>query len=314
MTTHQGERLYQKHQKFQMPPVGPTATVQRHPLLAAVVVLACSIVIAATATAQDDEDAPDEDAARVERTFSDIDFDSWVFRHGQAAADVQLQLDKALDLAIDDVNRTARLTDAQRAKLQLAGRGDIRRYFDQVEALRRKVVSLRRDSGAVNDVWRQIQPLQTQLAIGLFGDRSLFRKSLRRVLEAEQAAGYEQNERDRRRFQYRAKLEWVVAMLDNVMMLRDDQRQAFVQLLLKETRLPLVFSESDHYVVMWQMSRLPEDKLKPLFDDEQWKILNTQFSQMRSIGRYLKQNGRLALEGDPTAGDDETPDPKDSKK
>jgi hypothetical protein len=65
---------------------------------------------------------------------------------------------------------------------------------------------------------------------------------------------------------------------------------------------------------MWQMSRLSEDKLKPLFDEQQWTILNRQFSNSRSVARFLKQEGRLALEGDSTAGKDENTPPDDIKK
>ena len=76
-------------------------------------------------------------------------------------------------------------------------------------------------------------------------------------------------------------------------------------MLLEETKPPRKFGHQyDYYVIMWQAAKLPEDKLKPLFDDVQWKVLNQQFAQMQGMEQWLKQFGVLSLEADAADGDD----------
>jgi hypothetical protein len=42
---------------------------------------------------------------------------------------------------------------------------------------------------------------------------------------------------------------------------------------------------------MYEMSKLPPEKLKPLFDERQWKLLQQQFQQSRGMESVLIQNG-----------------------
>ncbi|HLQ43829.1 MAG TPA: hypothetical protein VK137_03800, partial [Planctomycetaceae bacterium] len=203
-----------------------------------------------------------------------------------------------LKLQAEEVDRACGLTEAQKKKLQLAGRGDIKRFFERVEELRKKFLLVRRDQQKFNEIWQDIQPLQMTLNSGLFDDQSFFHKTVRRTLTAEQAGHYEQVERERRQFRYRAKVELVVATLENGLPMRDEQRQKLIRLVLDETQPPRKFGQYDYYVVMLQVSKLPENKLKPLFDNAQWKIMRQQFDQVKGMEQFLKQNGGLATDGD----------------
>ncbi len=278
-------------------------------LLPAVIVLACAVFAGTAANAQtDDDDAAAEAPANVVNfEVHESNFDSWVFQNLQNAQAAKTQLDKLLGLQIDDVDRAGKLSEAQRKKMQLAGSGDIKRFFEKVEVVRKKFLLVRKDQQKFNEIWQDIQPLQLTMAAGLFDDGSLFHKTLRKTLTAEQATHYEQSQRDRRAFRYRAKVDLAVAMLENAMPLRDEQRKEFARLLMEQTRPPQKSGQYDYYVIMWQASKLPEDKLKPLFDNAQWKVLNQQFTQMRGMEQWLKQNGGLTLEGDDTASDDAEP-------
>jgi hypothetical protein len=279
--------------------------------LPAVTVLACSLLTGAAANAQnDDDDAPADAAANVMHfEMPENQFDQWVFQNWQSAQAARTHLEKLLGLQIDDVDRAGQLTEAQRKKMQLAGGGDIKRFFEQVEVVRRKFLLVRKDQQKFNEIWQDIQPLQMTISAGLFDDGSLFHKTLRKTLTAQQSIRYEQNQRDRRAFRYQAKVDLAVAMLENAMPLRDEQRQRFTRLLMEETKPPRKSGQYDYYVIMWQASRLPEDKLRPLFDAAQWKVLCQQFTQMRGMEQFLKQNGGLALDGDGSASDDAEPQP-----
>lgn len=275
----------------------------------------CLSFSTAPARAQGDEaTAEDEDAVEVERfELPESAFESWVFRHGQSATSVRTQLEKNLELFLDDVDRACDLTVPQRQKVRLAGRGDIKEYFNEVELLRRRFLLLRRDRDKFNEIWKEMRPLQVKLANGLFEPDSLARQVLRQQLSAEQAARFEQHDRERRAFRHQAEIEWVIAMLDNVLPLGDEQRQGLTRLLLEKTRWPRRSGEQDHYVVLWQASRLPDDDLKAWLDEGQWKVLQQQFAQLKGIESYLRENGRLELEGDPLPESDQARSPPSGK-
>lgn len=247
-----------------------------------------------------DDDTPEAAQEEVDRfVFSPRDFDNWVFQHGFTAAKARQELERRLQLHLEDLERIGPLTDAERKKALLAGQGDIQRFFDDYERRRVKFVEIRHNSDGFGNFWDQtIRPLQRRYSAGLFGEDSLWRKSLPRTLRPEHAAKFDQQQRDRRTFYYRAKVEWVVAMLDNVMPLRESQRQALIELLVKETKQPRTFGEYDHYVILWQMSRLPEEKFTAILDEGQWKSLARQFKHVRGYERLLQREGRFVLEGE----------------
>ena len=80
----------------------------------------------------------------------------------------------------------------------------------------------------------------------------------------------------------------------------DRQEQTLVALLLAETRPPRQPGVYGFQVVMFEMMRLPESKLKPLFSDQQWDLLNRQFEQVKWMEPSLRQSGVLH-ELEPTA-------------
>jgi hypothetical protein len=75
------------------------------------------------------------------------------------------------------------ITATHERKLILAGRGDIKRFFDRVEALRSEFEEVRKDLNAGVGVLRGL-PLMTlskEFQDGPFGDESLFAKTLAKI-------------------------------------------------------------------------------------------------------------------------------------
>jgi hypothetical protein len=108
-------------------------------------------------------------------------------------------LGDSFERRVEIVDRICRLTDAQKSKLRLAGRGDIKRFFDRIEALQRKC----QPTDAVHDDdpsdlqicgtgsllnASAIRPART---LGLFEQGSLFSKTLKTLLTEGQAAAFE---------------------------------------------------------------------------------------------------------------------------
>jgi hypothetical protein len=250
----------------------------------------------------EEEKADEVAAARVNRAFfvlNDAQFDQWVFGGPRNSRAGRSRLDALLSLQVDAVARTCGVSDLDRKKLLLAGRGDIKRFFDLVEEKRKKFDRVKTDQNKVGEIYRELLPLQLAVNSGLFGDGSLYSKTLKRILSPEDEMRYQQLVREKNQFRYRARVELGVAHLDQAIGFRDEQRRRLVDLILRDTRPPTRFGQYDYYLVMYQTSQIPVEKIKPLFDDKQWQFLSRQLDQMRGMRQFLRQQGLIPAQEDP---------------
>ena len=259
-------------------------------------------VFAAPACSQQDDDDKDDvpEAVQFQTGITDANFDQWIFQNDNQTGigGARQRLDQLLDLRIDYLDRACKLTDAQKMKLKLAGRGDIKRFVDLYEKIKRKFELVKNDQQKMQEIWQDINPLQMMWQFGLFDEDSFLGKSLHNTLTAEQFGHYDAVARERRVFRHRASIEAAVAALEQNMPLRDVQRREFVTLLTKLTKPPHKSGVYNYQVLMYQLSQLPEEKLKPLFDDAQWKIISQQFNNFKGMRQWLKQSGQLPEEDD----------------
>jgi hypothetical protein len=110
-------------------------------------------------------------------------FDRWLFADGGYHTAHQRYLDDLLRAKVETAARKHGLTELQRAKLQLAGRGDIKRFFDEVQEKRQRFEEDRQDFNAGLAALRRLDPLTRVYQEGPFGDGSLFAKTLRKIKE-----------------------------------------------------------------------------------------------------------------------------------
>jgi hypothetical protein len=273
------------------------------------VLLVLSACQPAVASSDDTEEMPASANAAQEVEIPEENFDQWVFQGMPNAAAGRERIRIRLKLQLEEIDRICGLSEEQKKKLELAARGDIKRFYDEVEVVRVKFRAARRDQNAFNEIWQDVQPLHTKLATGLFGDRSLFAKTQRKTLNPEQLANYRVVIDERMRFRYQATIAVALTTLEKGIPLRDAQRQAIVEMLVKKTRPPESFGSYDYYFVVFQLSRLPESQLKPLFDDRQWTLLKAQFAQSRQMEPTLVQQGLISKEEQtrPDAEEDDSP-------
>ena len=257
---------------------------------------ALTALLASSAWAEllvENDDLVEEVVVQPVFVMADENFEQWIFREFQNSAGARGRLDALLNLNIESVAEVCGLSEAQRQKLWLAGRGDIKRFFDSVDVLRRKFQQVKTDQNRLQELFRDVQPLHATFAAGPYGESSIFFKALKNTLTSEQTELYEQAARDRRAFLYRARVEELVVKLDEAITLRATQRRQFEKVLLEETRPPAQFGVYDDYVMLWQASRIPEERLKPVFDDRQWRTLSRHFEKIRGMEPFLKSNGLL---------------------
>jgi hypothetical protein len=254
----------------------------------------------ATTLASDDDDlkdpasiVPDQNQTPAIVSEAAASIDQFVYgrENGQGERPEQT-LEALLRKKVDVLARAAGISGEQQRKLLLAGQGDIRRFIDRVDEIKETCKSSPFDPNGWQQIRKQVEPLQHEFRGGLFAGDSLFAKLLSKVLTAEQMVRCARFDSDRRLFQHRAGVQMTVLRLSTALGLSDDQRTRLEQLLLKETRparsigraYPAVFFN----VVFVQMGRLPEQKLKPLFEPWQWRVLQTKLGSVPGFAAGLQ--------------------------
>jgi hypothetical protein len=106
----------------------------------------------------------------------------------QHADTIRTRLDRLLALKIESIEKIYGLTDAQSQKLELAGRGDIKRFFDRVESCREDFPRQTQGGDVSHELANEICRFRSEVDSGSFDDGSLFTKTLRKVLTPEQAS------------------------------------------------------------------------------------------------------------------------------
>jgi hypothetical protein len=112
-------------------------------------------------------------------------FDQWLFS-GDTIGERRARLNDNLRRTIERVDPARRLTTVQRQKLELAGRGDIKHFFDQVEAKRREFEQIRTDLQKCRAFARTLRPLRAAYVTGPFHEGSLFAKVLKTMRQQSQ--------------------------------------------------------------------------------------------------------------------------------
>ena len=244
------------------------------------------------------QETPQPAAAEPRRVRSrriDTDFfEHWVFGSETAEPQVRQRLDTMLELHLDWVDRVCKLTEPQRKKIRLAARADVRTFFDNVDKIRALYIeTVRNRRSLFHEVHPHVAPLNTQLKSRFFGADSLVHKATLSVLTPTQRKEYERALAERRTSQYAVRVRWVIAYLDSGLPLLEHQRQQLERVLLEETEPPTAFGQYDYLIVMYQASRLPQQRLRPIFDEAQWNVFRNHMEKARSLETLLKQNKLL---------------------
>ncbi len=240
---------------------------------------------------QDEQEA--EEPEQDQFNISIDNFDRWVFGQWGTAQAARGRLQSQLTLRIDAIDQVCDLTAAQQEKLQLAGQGDIWRFYARVAEARNFFLQARHDRQQINQIWKLIQPIQQQLQAGLFHSRSLLHKCVRRTLDPEQMDRYQRQAIERRRFRYEASIALTLEMVQEGIPLLESQRQRLATLIRERIPLPEQFGQYDSYLILWRLSQLPDEELKSIFDKIQWQAMQQAFDRTRAMKPQLLKMGLL---------------------
>jgi len=157
---------------------------------------------AGRASVDDFEPPPGDVVNNNARNFNidEAQFDQWIFQGSGNPAAGRARINSHLKLKIDELVRACALTEVQQHKLMLAGRADLKRFNDQVEEVRKKFLLVKNDQQKFNQIWQDINPLQQKLAAGLFGENSMFAKTVRKTLTEDQQVLFRRVDEEHRKF------------------------------------------------------------------------------------------------------------------
>ncbi len=212
---------------------------------------------------------------------------------GQHAFETRGKLEKALERDISRLEGRYALAPDQRKKLALAGRRDVKRFFDRVDELKVEYRRVQGDWNRVNDRVSELREIANQPHL-LFGEESMLAKTLRKTLTTEQVARYEKTI-------YRARVEWMAGLLDRRLNLDTEQHERLVKLVVDETPPLRRYGNFDYDAIMLQMARLPQEKLRAALDETRCRELALRFEQARRMESILVSEGYVSKAKPPPA-------------
>jgi hypothetical protein len=183
------------------------------------------------------------------------------------------QFTRKVTARLRQLDRACHLTDVQKQKLILAAAGDGQRHRDALETLRTRCSELQ-----PNDFIRCAHLVQEiklwQQQTDPFVSGSLFEKTLHRLL----APGQRSKLHDLpSREGYEQLVSGQLPTLGARIGLRQDQYAELVELLTWETDPPKKYGRFEYMYLVYQISQLPADKLRPLLDERQQARLAQQY-------------------------------------
>jgi hypothetical protein len=206
--------------------------------------------------------------------------------NGQNGFEARGKFAKALDRDIGRFQDKYALTPAQRKKLELAGRLDVKHFFDRVDEVKAEYRRSNGDWNRVSDRVSEMREIASQPHL-LFGDQSMLAKTLKKTLAPEQVARHE-------KAAYRARVEWAIGILHSRLVLNPEQRRRLVALVVDETPPLKRYGSFDYDAIMLQMSRLPRERLRAALDEDQCRNLALRFEQARRMESILVSEGYLS--------------------
>jgi len=234
--------------------------------------------------------------------FGMPNFDQMLYQNDGNPTLAEQRMRTRVELQLAELDRVCQLSEAQKKKLQLAVRGDIRRFLSEAAVLRNKFDKLMKDQkandpNAFNAVWQQMwqdmQPLQLRMARGLTSaPTSLLMKVVPQTLTTEQQRQYQAVASERERFRYEASIAVSLHQLEEVVALTETQREELTKLLLA-LPAPRRTGQYDIYVILIRLSAFPPEKLEPLFGADQWKSFSAHLAQYRNLRKSWVEAGIL---------------------
>lgn len=226
--------------------------------------LAISLALVVVQSAYSQDDVIDSD-----------DFDSMVFEGLEMDQGPDAALQKQAELEISRIDLACGLRAEQKARLRLAGSGDIKRFRDQLVKARHEYLARDRDNdGGWNMAWRFASPLNEQLSKGLFHKGSLLQKVALHSLDADQLANWQNALLIADKQHAEAMVMMFVSKLQTVIPMTFRQRSQLTELILEGIEVGRERGHESFANVYMQFAKVPKAKYEAIFDENQMKVIS----------------------------------------
>jgi hypothetical protein len=211
----------------------------------------------------------------------------WVAGRFGTKGGVRVQLEAELQNALAKWKAECHPTDSQLKKLELAGRGDIKRFMDRLNQLAVEFDTSRGEGDEIEMIAIEVRKAKNEMAAGFFGADSLLFKTL-----------------SRSGLRYPVSVAQAVRELERHIGLNDRQRGQLFDLIVSETPEPRKYGKaSELALVLCQASRIPAEKFARIMSAAQAQKL-LQWISIYKDGAgseaVLKRNG-FVFEDNPLA-------------
>ena len=201
---------------------------------------------------------------------------SWVYG-GRSRSEVKDQLVFDSQQRLTMIDRLCTLDDVQQQKLSKAAGADISRFFREVDTIERKLETM--DVGAINqnlnEVWQVVSPIQQKMRQGVFAEKSLFQKVVRKTLSDQQQSVYQAELERVRRRRWKIVTRLNVADIERSMPLMADQRKKLLALLDEQKLSMKMQKQIDGYAGFLKLMKIQnrEATLSEFLDADQSKVI-----------------------------------------
>jgi hypothetical protein len=222
---------------------------------------------------------------------------SWVFNNARHSnlRQARQELDQVREMRLDLIETACELTPQQRRKLELAASGDVHRFFNEYENLRRTMPTGNVSQEEYQKLWQRVQPLRQKFTAGLHARDSLFVRSIPYVLDESQRSRYEEFEGLRRARRFESLVKGTIAMIESEIPLTENQRERLLKRVLAEEPPRRIDSQSyyQNYLVLIKMSKIPQEELKPIFLENEWAAFRQLLMNAARYEQMLRNEGLL---------------------
>jgi hypothetical protein len=221
-------------------------------------------------------------------------FNRWIFSRLQNEQAARKTLLSRIEHEIERINLVAVLSEDEKAKIRLAGRGDVKRFFDDVREARRKFTELGEvNQNQVQEAYQLASPLAQRINSGLFDKNSLLKKVAATAPSPERSARIRERNQRRREMQKKVAIKAYVATMGRTIPLTSKQRGQLIDLISNEVDLAHFNATYLFQLISYRISQLPEADLRAIFDEKQWNAFENTIAQAKAMKAMLKQQGLI---------------------
>lgn len=190
------------------------------------------------------------------------------------------------------------MSGPMRRKLEMAARGDVARFYEDLERLKKDVGAQRLEIGELQKFQQQCMELNARGSGTLHGSDSLFQKTFRALLDPDLKNRLEIAARKAARKEYTERIDKLFEEIDRVMSLKAAQREKLHALFTSRIKPPKVDGldilepkeasrnrpqQGLPAEFLQSLAAIPDEEYQKIVTERQWNTLHT------LVARYRKQ-------------------------